>query len=135
MEKIQSVTAQGIQDVTASKAGLDKRERAKIKESAREFEAIFLETMLKSMRQSIEKSGLIDGGNAERMYESMLDSEYAKQMASQNMTGIAADIEKQLLQAAGYKPEGAALREVRQANLQKIQGLAGYGAVSAGKLP
>lgn len=113
-------------------ASLDRRERAKIKQSAQDFEAIFLETMLKSMRQSVEKSGLIDGGNAERMYESMLDTEYAKQMASQNMTGIAGDIERQLLQAAGYKPGTNGLQEARVA---RLQGLAGYGAVSAAKLP
>lgn len=102
---------------------------AKIKESSQEFEAIFLESMLKSMRDSVQKSGLIDGGNAEKMYESMLDSEYAKQMSSQSMTGIAENIEKQLLASAGYAPDVAALRAA------KMQGLAGYQAVSKGKFP
>lgn len=102
---------------------------AKIKESSQEFEAIFLESMLKSMRDSVQKSGLIDGGNAEKMYESMLDSEYAKQMSSQSMTGIAENIEKQLLASAGYTPDVGALRAA------KMQGLAGYQAVSKGKFP
>ena len=102
---------------------------AKIKESSQEFEAIFLESMLKSMRDSVQKSGLIDGGNAEKMYESMLDSEYAKQMSSQSMTGIAENIEKQLLASAGYAPDVGALRAA------KMQGLAGYQAVSKGKFP
>jgi len=106
-----------------------KKELAKIRESAQEFEAIFLETMLKSMRDSVQKSGLIDGGNAEKMYESMLDSEYAKQMSAQSMTGIAENIEKQLLVSAGYKSDPAALRAA------KLQGLAGYQSVSKGKIP
>lgn len=106
-----------------------KRELAKIRQSAQEFEAIFLETMLKSMRDSVQKSGLIDGGNAEKMYESMLDSEYAKQMSSQSMTGIAENIEKQLLASAGFKADPAALRAA------KLQGLAGYQSVSKGKIP
>ena len=109
--------------------GPGKKELAKIRESAQEFEAIFLETMLKSMRDSVQKSGLIDGGNAEKMYESMLDSEYAKQMSAQSMTGIAENIEKQLLVSAGYKSDPAALRAA------KLQGLAGYQSVSKGKIP
>lgn len=106
-----------------------RKELAKIRQSAQEFEAIFIETMLKTMRDSVQKSGLIDGGNAEQMYQSMLDSEYAKQMASQGTSGLAADIEKQLLASAGYKSDAAALRT------QKLQALAGYQAVSKGKIP
>lgn len=102
---------------------------ARVKQSAQEFEAIFLEMMLKTMRDSIEKSGLIDGGNAEKMYQSMLDSEYAKQMAAQSMTGIAGNIEQQLLSSMGVKTDAAALRAAR------LQGLAGYQAVSKGKIP
>ncbi|MEY4630700.1 MAG: flagellar rod-binding protein FlgJ [Pseudomonadota bacterium] len=102
---------------------------ARVKQSAQEFEAIFLEMMLKTMRDSVQKSGLIDGGNAEQMYQSMLDSEYAKQMSAQNMTGIAGNIESQLLSSMGVKTDAAALRAA------KFQGLAGYQAVSKGKIP
>ena len=63
------------------------------------------------------------------MYESMLDSEYAKQMSTQSRTGIAENIEKQLLASAGYAPDVGALRAA------KMQGLAGYQAVSKGKFP
>jgi flagellar protein FlgJ len=105
------------------------KDLARIKQSAQEFEAIFLETMLKTMRESVQKGGLIDGGNAEQMYQSMLDSEYAKQMAAQDMTGIAGNIEKQLLSSLGVKPDASALR------VAKMQGIAGYQAVSKGKIP
>lgn len=68
-----------------------------IKKLSQEFEAIFLEIVLKSMRDSIQKSDFIDGGNGEEIFRSMLDSEYAKSLASQRSTGLAESIERHLL--------------------------------------
>lgn len=70
----------------------DSKDRAQIKQLSEDFEAIFLGLVLKSMRDSVQKSGLIDGGNAENIYRSMLDDEYAKQMAAQHHTGLADQI-------------------------------------------
>jgi Rod binding domain-containing protein len=64
-----------------------------IRKVAEEFESLFLGLVLKSMRDTVMKSGLVDGGNAEDIYRSMLDTEYAKIMASQRHTGIADNIE------------------------------------------
>lgn len=68
------------------------KNEAEIKKLSEEFESIFLGLVLKSMRDSVQKSGLIDGGNAENIYRSMLDDEYAKQMAAQHHTGLADQI-------------------------------------------
>lgn len=76
---------------------------AKVKQLAKDFESVFLEQMFKTMRSSVQKSGLIDGGNAEEIYTSMLDSEYAKQMSQQGQSGLADMIERQLLQSMGVK--------------------------------
>ncbi|MEN9835490.1 MAG: peptidoglycan hydrolase FlgJ, partial [Pseudomonadota bacterium] len=59
------------------------RDRATIKKAAEDFESLFLNIVLKSMRDTVQKSGLIDGGNAEDIYKSLLDDEYAKMMAAQ----------------------------------------------------
>ena len=56
-----------------------------------------MEIVLRSMRKTINKSKLIDGGNAEEIYRSMLDGEYAKIMAQRGTSGLATAIEKQLL--------------------------------------
>jgi Rod binding domain-containing protein len=77
--------------------GLTEQDISKIRGSAEEFEAIFLEIMLKSMRSTVPKDGLVSGGNGEDIYRSMLDYEYAKGMASQRGSGIADTIERQLL--------------------------------------
>lgn len=69
----------------------------KIKEVAKDFESVFLGIVLKNMRNTVSKSGFIDGGNGEKMYQSMLDSEYAKIMAKQDHSGLADMIAKQLM--------------------------------------
>jgi flagellar protein FlgJ len=102
MAKVDAVTAKQPRE----------REIAQVKKLAHEFESIFLEQMFKSMRSSVQKSGLIDGGNAEEIYTSMLDSEYAKEMSSQGNAGLSQMIERQLMQSMGIKSEasGAASR-------------------------
>ena len=72
---------------------------AQIKQLAEEFESLFLGIVLKSMRDTVPKDGLINGGNAEDIYRSMLDTEYSKQMAQQRSTGLADNIEEYLLRA------------------------------------
>ena len=74
-----------------------------LRQAARDFEAIFLETVLKSMRKSVIKSGFIDGGNAEEIYRGMLDSEYARSMSGQGQTGLAEMIEQQLRETRGVE--------------------------------
>ncbi len=91
------------------------REIAQVKKLAREFESIFLEQMFRSMRSSVQKSGLIDGGNAEEIYTSMLDSEYAKEMSAQGNAGLAQMIERQLMQSMGIKSEASGTASRRAA--------------------
>ena len=90
-----------------------------IKELAGEFESIFTELVLKSMRNSVQKGGLIDGGNGEDIFKGMLDSEYSKAMADQRSSGIADSIEKHLLQA--YDPNS-----YNAAMIQKNSGMSAY---------
>ena len=65
-----------------------------------EFEAIFVKQMLNSMRKTVEKSGLLDGGMAEEFFEDMLYDEYAKKMAANANFGLAAMIYSQLQPSA-----------------------------------
>jgi Rod binding domain-containing protein len=89
----------GKQDGVLKKvSGVHPDDAKKIKGVARDFEAVFLELMLKSMRNTVPKSELMDGGNGEEIFRSMLDGEYAKAMSQQESYGsIAQAIEKDLL--------------------------------------
>lgn len=100
--------------------GKQERDVAKVGKLSNDFESMFIEQMLKGMRTSIQKSGLIDGGNAEEIYTSMLDSEYAKSMAAQRSTGLADMIERQLLTSMGVKSTASGIGHGKQA-LQAYQ--------------
>lgn len=68
-----------------------------LKLAAQQFETLFLQMVLKSMRDATPRTGLFDSEQA-RMYESLLDQQMAQVLGSKSGgTGLAAMIEKQLL--------------------------------------
>jgi flagellar protein FlgJ len=108
MAQMQALSAKQDASLTSAEAKIagktEAASREKIKKLSEEFESLFLGIVLKSMRDTVPKSTLIDGGNAEDIYRSMLDTEYAQQMASQRSTGIADNVEAFLLEGSGLKP-------------------------------
>lgn len=69
-----------------------------LKAAAQQFEALFLQMVLKSMREATPRDGLFDSEQT-RMYESLLDQQLVQVLgAKSGGTGLAAMIEKQLLQ-------------------------------------
>ena len=69
-----------------------------LKAAAQQFEALFLQMVLKSMRDATPREGLFDSEQS-KMYESLLDQQLVQVMgAKSGGTGLAAMIEKQLLQ-------------------------------------
>lgn len=103
------------------------QDRETLRKSAKDFESIFVGMMLKSMRASIQKSGFLDGGNAEDIYKSMLDQEYSKMMSETGRMGLADTIERQLSRAAGWEIGGKP-GEANISHLEKVKGLQAYGA-------
>ena len=66
------------------------------KEVARQFEAFFLQMVMKSMRDATPRQGIFDSDQT-RMYESLLDQQLAQVLGGGNRgTGLAAMIEAQL---------------------------------------
>jgi len=71
------------------------------KEVARQFEALFIQTMLKAMRDASQLSDTTDGEQT-RFYQEMYDKQIALDLARKNGIGLAAVLERQLAgQAAG----------------------------------
>jgi len=68
-----------------------------------DFEAIFIKQMLNVMRKTINKTGLLDGGYAEEIFEDMLYDEYAKKMAENAQFGLSDKLYNQLAQQSGIK--------------------------------
>ena len=60
-----------------------------LKRASQEFEAIFLAQLLKVMRETIEESGLTEGGFGKSIYTELFDQEVALNMARRGALGIA----------------------------------------------
>ena len=62
--------------------------KSALRETAQQFEALFLQMTMKTMRESIVKSDLSEDKTIE-MYESMFDKEVSVQLAKRNSLGLA----------------------------------------------
>ena len=68
-----------------------------VRQTAEQFEAHFVQQMMKAMRESVEKSELVDSGNAD-MYQDLMDKEVSMQLVRRGGMGLADMLEKQMLQ-------------------------------------
>jgi len=111
--KIDNITAtaqvqQATQQENVSQTGFDKiLEEAKksgdtseLRKATDELEAIFINMMMKSMRSTItETDGIFKKSESEKMFQEMLDEEYANSMAASGGIGISDMIFKQFEQS------------------------------------
>jgi flagellar protein FlgJ len=77
-----------------------------IKAAARQFEAVFMNMLLKSMRETTSQDGLFDSEQT-RMYTSMLDQQLSQSMASRGI-GLADVMVRQLSRTAADTVDPAA---------------------------
>lgn len=131
--------SEGTQGVRGNQAprklsAAEERQVAEAKKAAQEFEAMFAENMIKSMRQTSMPE---DSSNAMDVFQGMLDSEYAKAMTSNGELGVqklvldwmkqtdpklaAALGEAPVPQAGGFKDPGAVNNALKNFRLQQYQ--------------
>ncbi len=72
---------------------------AQLRKVSKDFETIFLQMMLKEMRNSVQKSGLMGDSQATSLFESMQDEQISRQLASAGGIGIGNMIYGQLEKA------------------------------------
>ena len=94
LPRLRSTQGPNPSNIANGKSPIDKS--SKLYKVSQEFEAIFIKQMLNVMRKSVSKTGLLDGGMAEEIFEDMLYDEYAKNMAESGSFGIADMIYRQL---------------------------------------
>lgn len=70
---------------------------------AKQYEALFVNQLVTAMRKTITKGGMIPESNAERVYQSMLDSEYSQKMADTQQLGLANMIYDHIMRGQGGK--------------------------------
>lgn len=67
-----------------------------LRKSCREFEAIYINEMYKTMRKTVPDSGLVETDMGDTLYREMLDMEMAKQTAAGDGMGIGKAMYEQL---------------------------------------
>ena len=83
-----------------------------VTEVSKQFEALFLQSVLKSMREATMKSGLLDSQEQDT-YQQMLDTQLAQTIAQNRGTGLAKMIARQLrpdVPQAGSNPAAGGLQ-------------------------
>lgn len=74
--------------------------KAAVREAARQFEALFMNELMKSMRATTMDSGLMDGGSGGELATGMLDQQFASQLTGMK-GGLADAIARQLERQMG----------------------------------
>jgi flagellar protein FlgJ len=79
-----------------------------LKAAASQFEALFVQMLMKSMRDALPQDGMLSSDTS-KTYQSMFDQQIAMQMSKSGGIGLAKVLEKQLAPAIkGAAPEGDA---------------------------
>jgi murein DD-endopeptidase MepM/ murein hydrolase activator NlpD len=74
--------------IHAAESATGEARNAELKKAAHEFEALFVSYLLKVMRETIEESGLTDGGFGKTIYTELFDEEMSRTVAQQSPLGL-----------------------------------------------
>jgi Rod binding domain-containing protein len=119
----------GVGSEAINNAAFDGQKKA-LKKAAEQFEALFLQEMLKSMRASVGKDELVDSA-AIQTYEEMFDREVALQMAKRGAVGIS----DMLVSHMEKQQQAAADMLARREREQSEQGFARNEKARAAMMP
>lgn len=106
-----------MQGLTALRAAAHQQTPQATQQAAKQFEAVFTQMMLKSMRDATMSGGLL-GSDQEKMFSGMLDDQLAQQLTSHKGIGLADLMLKQLATTGTTLPPAAVGRQ------QSLQGRA-----------
>ena len=97
----------------------------KMEKVARDFESVFVNKLLESMRKAIPKSGLLDS-SALDMYQSMMDQEMAKNMSERKGMGLGEMVYKDLSRLDKvFRGESISSSSIKMPTAQKTENTLG----------
>ena len=83
-------------------------QRQALREASRQFEAVFLNQMLKAMRETVGDGGLIEKSQGEEVFQGMLDEEWSKSLAGRHGSrGLSEVLYRQLARQMGLEEQSA----------------------------
>ena len=97
------------------RAGAERNDPAVLREVAGQFEALFIETVLKNMREASLGDPLIGNSEQHEMYRGMLDQQLAVEMSSGRGIGLADMLVRQL---GGEQPGPLSSADLRMPEVQ-----------------
>jgi peptidoglycan hydrolase FlgJ len=77
--------------------GVDVTNKSAVREAAKEFEAVFLNTMLQQMFTGLENGGTWGKGHGADAWQSLLIDEYARSISEVGGIGLADSVERELI--------------------------------------
>lgn len=95
--------------VRAAQSSSGEKQKSELKKVAQEFEAVFIAHLLKVMRETIEESGLTEGGFGKSIYTELFDQEVALSMARRGVLGISDLLYQNILAATSDEKESGQL--------------------------
>lgn len=113
-----AIDAQG---VSALQQAARRNSPEALKATAKQFEALFMNMVMKSMREATPQEGLFDSDQS-RMYTTMLDQQISQKLSERGV-GLADALVRQLSGAAAAQPAGEAPSSAvsQQAHVQAFQ--------------
>ncbi len=82
--------------------------RQALRDASTEFEAVFMNQLVSAMRKTVGESGLIQKSQGEKMFEGMLDEEWARGLAGRNGPGgLSEMIYQQLSRQMGLEDDAS----------------------------
>ena len=112
-------------DALRAQAGTDPQKA--LKSTAKQFDAVFIQMMLKSMRDATPADGILDSNDG-KQYQSMLDQQLSQQLSSKGV-GVADALIKQLSRNLGGAEANAG---AGGASSDALGGLLGGGSAADG---
>ena len=111
-----TLPAESQQLKSIAKSARSPQNKKALTDACQKLEALFINHLMKEMRATVEKSGLIDGGPGEEIFTSMLDTQMSIDASAAGGIGLAKILFEQLSQQLDKNQS-----EATQANLNKPQ--------------
>ena len=80
----------------APDTGRSQKDKKALKKTCQDFEAIFVQSLFKSMRKTVPDGGVFKKDNATAIYQDMLDQEIAKNISQKQSVGLAEKMYRQM---------------------------------------
>ena len=98
--------ASDVRSLDSLKSGAARDPKGAVRQAASQFEALFMQMVMKSMREAVPKSGLTEGGGSD-VFQGMLDTQFSQAMTGRP-GGLGDMIAKQLMRNMGADPASGA---------------------------